>query len=213
MCRILVFSLVVGMVLLSGGCPAPTTDGGARTKGESVADMKDGEYQLATFGGGCFWCVEAVMEQLDGVVDARSGYMGGHVANPTYEQICTKTTGHIEVVQVTFDPSKVSYGTLLEWFFKSHDPTTRDQQGADKGPQYRSAIFCHSPEQKDAAQGAIKKIDASDAFEHPVVTEVLDAQKLWVAEGYHQDFYRNNKQHGYCQVVIAPKLDKLGLDK
>ena len=133
--------------------------------------MTEGSVELATFGGGCFWCVEAVIEQLDGVADVTSGYMGGHVDNPTYEQVCAKTTGHIEVVQVTYDPSKVGYGTLLKWFFKSHDPTSRDRQGGDEGPQYRSAIFCHSAEHKQAARDAIDKIDGSDVFAHKIVTE------------------------------------------
>ena len=219
--RMLVLCLAVAGAL-TAACDASRPDKETRdSQPAPVADqqqvggntMTEGSVELATFGGGCFWCVEAVLEQLDGVADVTSGYMGGHVDNPTYEQVCAKTTGHIEVVQVTYDPSKVGYGTLLKWFFKSHDPTSRDRQGGDEGPQYRSAIFCHSAEHKQAARDAIDKIDGSDVFAHKIVTEVLDAQTFWKAEGYHQDFYRNNKEHGYCQVVISPKLDKLGLDK
>ncbi len=224
MSRMLVFGLVVAGTFMvacdasrpgaeiRGDRPAAVADD-EQTKGDTMTGAAEGNLELATFGGGCFWCVEAVLEQLDGVSDATSGYMGGHVTDPTYAQICTKTTGHIEVVQVTYDPSKVGYGTLLKWFFKAHDPTSRDRQGGDTGPQYRSAIFCHSEEQKQAARDAIAKIDASDAFANKIVTDVLDAQTFWKAESEHQDFYRNNKEYGYCQVVITPKLDKLGLDK
>jgi len=169
--------------------------------------------EKATFGGGCFWCVEAVLEQLDGVLDVSSGYMGGHVENPTYEQVCTKKTGHAEVVQVTFDPARIGYGTLLEWFWKAHDPTTKDRQGNDVGPQYRSVIFAHSPEQKQAALASKAEQDRSGAHKAPIVTEIADATTYWPAEDYHQDYYRGNKSQGYCRSVIAPKLDKLGLEK
>lgn len=169
--------------------------------------------ELATFGGGCFWCTEAVMERLEGVSDVKSGYMGGHVDNPTYEQVCEKNTGHIEVIQITFDPAKISYDELLDVFWQAHDPTTWDQQGADKGPQYRSAIFAHSPEQKAKAEASKKKLNESGTLASPAVTEIRDAVKFWVAEDYHQDFYKNNPAYGYCRVVISPKLRKLGLEK
>lgn len=167
---------------------------------------------LATFGGGCFWCTEAVMERLEGVVDVKSGYMGGHVENPTYEQVCEKTTGHVEVIQVTFDPAKIKYEELLDVFWQAHDPTTWDQQGADKGPQYRSAIFTHSAEQKAQAENSKRALGQSGKFKDPIVTEIRDAAKFWVAEGYHQDFYKNNPNYGYCRAVISPKLKKLGFE-
>jgi len=183
--------------------------------GRKMVELSKPKLEVATFGNGCFWCTEAVMEQQDGVVDAVSGYMGGHVDNPTYEQICTKTTGHHEVVQVTYDPEKISYGTLLKWFWKSHDPTSKDQQGADKGPQYRSVIFTHTPGQKKQAEDAIARLTKEGVYLRPIVTEIHDAQShpFWKAEAEHQDFYKRNPNYGYCRVVIAPKLDKLGLDK
>jgi peptide-methionine (S)-S-oxide reductase len=177
-----------------------------------MADSK-GRRQVATFGGGCFWCVEAVLQQIDGVHDLKSGFMGGHVDNPTYDDICTKTTGHIEVVQVKFDPDVLSYEKLLKWFFKSHDPTSMDRQGGDAGPQYRSAIFWHGDEQKQTAETLIKKIDEADVFASKIVTVVREAEKFWIADAEHQDYYRRNKDQRYCQLVIAPKLGKLGLDK
>lgn len=169
--------------------------------------------EVATLGAGCFWCIEAVLEQLDGVLEVRSGYMGGHVENPTYEQVCSKTTGHAEVVQVTFDPEKISFKELLVSFWKLHDPTTLNRQGNDVGPQYRSAIFYHSEAQREAAEASKKKLEEAGVYPDPIVTEIKPASTFWVAEDYHQDFYRNNKGHGYCRLVIAPKLDKLGLDK
>lgn len=167
------------------------------------------ELETATFGAGCFWCVEAVFERLDGVEDARSGYMGGHVEHPSYEQVCTKTTGHVEVVQVRFDPRKIGYGELLEWFWQLHDPTTPDRQGADVGPQYRSVIFWHTPEQREAAEKS--RTSAQERFADPIVTELRAASRFWEAEDYHQDFFAQNRTQGYCRAVIAPKLAKLDL--
>ena len=166
--------------------------------------------ELATFGSGCFWCTEAVLEQLDGVIDVTSGYAGGSVASPTYEQVCSGTTGHAEVVQVTFDPARIRYEALLDWFFRSHDPTTRNRQGPDEGTQYRSVIFFHSPAQHAAALAAIAK--AQPGFGDPIVTEVSPAPRFWPAEPYHQDYFRNNPTKGYCRAMIAPKLKKLGLE-
>ncbi|HEB54439.1 MAG TPA: peptide-methionine (S)-S-oxide reductase [bacterium] len=165
---------------------------------------------LATFGGGCFWCTEAVLEQLDGVLDVRSGYMGGDVEQPTYQQVCTGTTNHAEVVQVTFDPRRISYETLLDWFFRSHDPTTLNRQGADVGTQYRSVVFWHSEEQRQQAEDFVARIAPN--WNAPIVTEISPAQTFWEAEAYHQDYYRNNPGQGYCRVVIKPKLEKLHLD-
>jgi len=166
--------------------------------------------QVATFANGCFWCTEAVLEQLPGVLDVVSGYMGGDVTNPTYQQICTGETGHAECVRVTFDPAKVTFGTLLDWFFRSHDPTTLNRQGADVGTQYRSAIFFHDRDQHAQALAAIAKFQPRLA--KPIVTEVSAASTFWPAEDYHQDYFRKHPNQGYCRAVIAPKLQKLGLE-
>ena len=167
--------------------------------------------EIATFGAGCFWCVEAVLEQLDGVLDVTSGYMGGDVDDPTYKQVCSGTTGHAEVVQVTFDPGVIPYEHLLAWFWKLHDPTTLNRQGADVGTQYRSAIFYHSDAQREAAEKS--RAAAQADFADPIVTEVTAASTYYAGEQYHQDYYRQNKQQGYCRAVIAPKLEKLGLEQ
>lgn len=168
--------------------------------------------EIATLGAGCFWCIEAVLLQVDGIESVRSGYMGGELENPTYKDICTGRTGHAEVVEVTFDPQVLPYEHLLEWFWKLHDPTTLNRQGNDIGTQYRSAIFVHSGDQRTRAEASRKAKDASGEFSSPIVTEIVDAETFWVAEDYHQDYYRQNKQQGYCRAVIAPKLDKLGLE-
>jgi len=178
-----------------------------------TADSHPASTDIATFGAGCFWCVEAVFERLDGVLDAVSGYMGGHVENPTYEQVCTGQTGHAEVVQVRFDPRRIPYEDLLGWFWRLHDPTTLDRQGADVGTQYRSAIFYHSEAQREAAEASKRKTDASDLHPDPIVTEIVPATTFYPAEEYHQDFYRLNPAQPYCRVVIPPKLEKLGLSK
>jgi peptide-methionine (S)-S-oxide reductase len=166
--------------------------------------------ETATLGAGCFWCVEAVLQQLDGVQDVTSGYMGGAVENPTYEAVCSGTTGHAEVVQVTFDPAVISYADLLQWFWKLHDPTTLNRQGADVGTQYRSVIFTHSAEQEKQAQAS--KLLAAKDFERPIVTEISSASTYYEAESDHQDYYALNRQQGYCRAVIRPKLEKLGLE-
>ena len=165
--------------------------------------------EIVTLGAGCFWCVEAVLEQLEGVSDVRSGYMGGHVDNPNYDQVCSGTTGHAEVVQVRFDPAKLPLEELLAWFWQLHDPTTLNRQGADVGTQYRSAIFYHSEQQRELAERS--KETAQPRFREPIVTEISPAGTFWEAEGYHQDFYRSNRSKGYCRAVIAPKLDRLKL--
>jgi peptide-methionine (S)-S-oxide reductase len=188
---------------------APASQPSSPTAGDSA--MPDDPATTATFGAGCFWCTEAVLEQLDGVLDVRSGYMGGAVANPTYEDVCGGETGHAEVVQVHFDPKVISYDTLLDWFWKLHDPTTLNRQGNDVGTQYRSVIFVHSDEQRRAAEASRTRAQA--AFNRPIVTEIAAAGPFYEAEGYHQDYYRGNKRQPYCQVLIAPKLDKLGLER
>jgi len=163
----------------------------------------------ATFGAGCFWCVEAVFERLPGVQSVMAGYAGGTKPNPTYEEVCTGRTGHAEVAQITFDPSKISYERLLEVFWEAHDPTTLNRQGADAGTQYRSAIFYHNEKQKLAAEKS--KRDAQKMFDDPIVTEIQPLTNFYPAENYHQDYFRNNPNAPYCVFVIKPKLKKLKL--
>ena len=163
---------------------------------------------LATLGGGCFWCLEAVYQQLEGVEQVVSGYAGGHVENPTYEQVCGKKTGHAEVVQLSFDPSRVSYRDLLEVFFTIHDATTKDRQGNDVGPQYRSVIFYHDDEQRRVAEEIIAELTAEHAFEAPIVTEVKPLTRFYAAENYHQNYFAQNSSQPYCAYVISPKLAK-----
>lgn len=208
---------LAGMPLLlacCGGKPEPTQLDEPMSKQEnSTPEREAGSNAVATFGAGCFWCVEAVLEQLDGVLDVSSGYMGGQLPNPTYQQVSSGTTGHAEVVQVTFDPRRISYEELLQYFWKLHDPTTLNRQGNDRGPQYRSVIFYHSDAQRQAAEKSRQAIDASGTFQDPIVTEISEAGPFFPAEDYHQDYYRLNKGEPYCRIVIAPKLDKLGLEK
>lgn len=162
---------------------------------------------LATFAGGCFWCTEAVFERLPGVKSVTSGYCGGHLENPDYQSVTSSTTGHAEAIQIAFDPAKISYEKLLEVFWQAHDPTTLNRQGADTGTQYRSSVFYHDEAQKAAADKS--KAEAQKGFSKPIVTEIAPLKKFYKAEGYHQDYYRNNPDAGYCRVVIKPKLDKL----
>lgn len=162
--------------------------------------------EVATLAGGCFWCLEAVYDQLRGVTDVVSGYAGGHVENPSYKAVCTGATGHAEVVQVTFDPAVISFRDLLNVFFTIHDPTTLNRQGADVGTQYRSAIFYHSEEQKATAETAIK--EAQSMWNDPIVTEIAPIDHFYAAEDYHQEYFANNPNQGYCQVVVAPKVAK-----
>lgn len=168
----------------------------------------NGEKEVATLAGGCFWCLEAAYDQLKGVEKVESGYAGGQVDNPTYQQVCTGTTGHAEVVQVTFDPSVISYRELLEVFFTIHDPTTLNRQGADVGTQYRSAIFYSSPEQKAAADSVIAELTAEKVWDNPIVTELAPLGEFYPAEDYHRDYYERNPSQPYCQAVIAPKVSK-----
>lgn len=163
---------------------------------------------LATLGGGCFWCLEAVYARADGVISAVSGYMGGQVPQPTYAQVCSGRSGHAEVVQVRFDPARIAYADLLDIFFAIHDPTTRDRQGNDVGPQYRSAIFFHDERQRDEAQSVIAALQASGRFGAPLVTEVSAASTFWPAEDYHQGYFDSHGHEPYCQYVVAPKVAK-----
>jgi len=164
--------------------------------------------EVATLGGGCFWCLEAVYDQLTGVEKVESGYSGGTVANPSYRQVSTGTTGHAEVVQITFDPAVVSFKEILEVFFTIHDPTQLNRQGPDVGPQYRSAIFYHSGEQKALAEQVIQEIESAGIWDDPIVTEVTPFTAFYVAEDYHQEYYRHNPEQMYCRMIIAPKVTK-----
>ena len=166
------------------------------------------ELETATFGGGCFWCTEAVFDEVIGVTDVVSGYTGGQLANPTYDDICTGSTGHAEVIRVTFDPAVISYAEILEIFFATHDPTTLNKQGADRGTQYRSAIFVHSPAQRLLADKIIAQLNAEKIWGSPIVTEVTDAPVFYPAEDYHQEFFKRNPNQGYCMAVVSPKLSK-----
>jgi peptide-methionine (S)-S-oxide reductase len=192
--------------------PGLGSGGGAAPSDEPAAAQAKPSTEVVTLGAGCFWCIEAVLEQIEGVTDVRSGYMGGEIERPSYEQVCSGTTGHAEVVEVSFDPAKLSFEKLLEHFWELHDPTTLNRQGNDFGTQYRSAIFYHSEAQRVAAEKSKAAKDASGELRRKIVTEIAPASKFWVAENYHQDYYRLNKRQPYCSAVIRPKLEKLGLE-
>jgi peptide-methionine (S)-S-oxide reductase len=165
-------------------------------------------FEVATLAGGCFWCLQPLFQELKGVEQVEVGYTGGHLANPSYEAVCTDTTGHAEAVQITFDPQAVPYVDLLRIFFSVHDPTTLNRQGADEGTQYRSAIFFHTPEQEKAARQVIAEVNEAELWRHPIVTEVTPASEFYRAEEYHQDYFRKNPFAGYCRAVVAPKVTK-----
>lgn len=164
--------------------------------------------ELATFGNGCFWCTEAIFQVLEGVEKVVSGYAGGHVEDPTYEQVCSGTTGHAEVLQITYDPDKTSYDELLEVFWKTHDPTTLNRQGNDIGTQYRSIIFYHTEEQQKRAEKYKQELDASVAFSGPIVTTIEPLPKFYPAEDYHQNYYKRNESQSYCSFAVRPKVEK-----
>ena len=164
--------------------------------------------EVATLAGGCFWCLEAIFDDLNGVVSVESGYTGGQVENPTYHEVCDGDTGHAEAVRITFDPAVIKYRDLLQLFFTIHDPTTRDRQGADVGPQYRSAIFYHDEEQKRTAEEVIRELEAAKIWPAPIVTELNAFDKFYMAEDYHQEYFKNNPTQGYCRMVVAPKVAK-----
>ncbi|MEK6850997.1 MAG: peptide-methionine (S)-S-oxide reductase MsrA [Candidatus Thermoplasmatota archaeon] len=174
-------------------------------------DTQDG-LETITLSGGCFWCLQPVFQELRGVEKVVVGYAGGHVKNPSYEMVCTDTTGHAEVVQVTFDPKVISLEDLLKVFFSVHDPTTLNRQGADEGTQYRSAIFYHTPEQQAAAERVIRELEAAKLWDDPIVTEVAPFTAFYSAEDYHQDYFRKNTHAGYCRAVVAPKVAKFRKD-
>ena len=178
-------------------------------KMEVKKEIMNDSVQVATFAGGCFWCTEAVFLEVKGVEKIVSGFTGGFVKNPAYREVCNETTGHAEGIQITFNPKEVAYEDLLEIFFATHDPTTLNKQGADVGTQYRSAIFYHSNEQKEKAEQYIQFIEKEKLYANPIVTQIEEAGVFYLAEDYHQNYYNQNKEQGYCQYVIAPKLDKL----
>jgi peptide-methionine (S)-S-oxide reductase len=178
------------------------------TTGEG-APMPDVTPQTAIIGGGCFWCLEAVFEQLRGVLSVESGYAGGHTAKPTYQQVCGGNTGHAEVVRITFDPTVITFRELLEVFFTTHDPTTLNRQGNDIGTQYRSVIFCQNSEQRATAESVIAELTADHVFPSPIVTDLAGPAEFYKAEDYHQGYYRANPGQGYCQAVVSPKVAKL----
>ncbi len=182
----------------------------AFTGGMAMADEAPApKLAKATLAGGCFWCTEAVFERLEGVTSVTSGYLGGEVPNPSYKDVCTGLTGHAEAVEIEYDPAVVPFAKLLEVFFATHDPTTKNRQGADVGTQYRSGIFYHDEEQKRVAEEVIKRLDASGAFPGRIVTEVTKATTFYPAEDYHQDYFANNPGQGYCRAVVAPKVYKV----
>lgn len=170
--------------------------------------MRTSRPEVATLAGGCFWCLEAVFDELEGVQDVVSGYAGGSVPHPSYKQVCNGDTGHAEVVQVTFDPAVLSYRDLLKVFFAIHDPTTLNRQGADVGTQYRSAIFTHSDEQEKVVDEVIAELNAEKIYDDPIVSEVVPAEAFYPAEDYHQEYFRRNPNQGYCRMIIAPKVAK-----
>lgn len=168
----------------------------------------ESDTEVATFGAGCFWCVEAVFQQLDGVISVESGYSGGEIENPTYQQVCSGTTGHAEVCRIEFDPQRISYDQLLEVFWQTHDPTTLNRQGNDVGTQYRSVIFYHTDRQRELAEKRKTELNEAGAWDTPIVTEIVPATDFYKAEDYHQNYYRENPNQGYCQAIIRPKVEK-----
>lgn len=202
--RLAAYSLALAGVACSGGTARSTTPHDP----VQMNTMVDASLDTITLGAGCFWCVEAIFTELKGVHTVTSGYMGGHVKDPTYREVCTGTTGHAEVTCVVYDPKVIGYDAILEVFWQTHDPTTLNRQGADVGTQYRSVIFYHTDEQRRIAEAYKAKLDASGAFRAPLVTEIVPATAFYAAEDYHQDYYAQNGEQGYCQMVIRPKLDK-----
>ncbi len=199
------YLIILSVILLFTACSNANS---INTKSMDQGINNQDSLETATFAAGCFWCVEAVFQELKGVISVKSGYMGGKVKNPTYKEICTGLTGHAEVCQIVYDPKIIQYKDLLEAFWQSHDPTTLNRQGADVGTQYRSAIFYHSVEQKNAAEFYKEQLNTENAFGKPVVTEISELAEFYVAEDYHQNYYNQNGDAPYCQFVIAPKLEK-----
>ncbi|WP_460551386.1 peptide-methionine (S)-S-oxide reductase MsrA [Ferruginibacter profundus] len=204
-------SIFLSFLVFTGLYSCAQKDNNTTTKKENkkmTTTNNPATIDTATFGTGCFWCTEAIFQQLEGVVSVTSGYSGGTVVNPTYEEVCSKTTGHAECLNVVYDSSKITYDELLEIFWQVHDPTTLNRQGADVGPQYRSAIFYHNEEQKAKAEKYKAALDKSGAWDKPIVTTLEKFEVFYPAEAYHQNYYNNNSNQGYCQFVIRPKLEK-----
>lgn len=202
--KLIFLALTVSLALFS--C-AKESKSNTKTNGEMIMTT-NAKLDTATFGAGCFWCVEAVFQRLKGVHSVASGYSGGTVDNPTYKEVCSGTTGHAEVCQIVFDPGQITYTDMLQAFFSSHDPTTLNRQGNDEGTQYRSAIFYHNDEQRALAEKAKKELNAAKAFDNPIVTEIAPFTKFYKAEDYHQNYYNENGNQPYCSFVIRPKLEK-----
>ena len=200
------FSVILLTISLVA-CTQPKTDKKLATMNKETIP-NGAKTDTATFGEGCFWCTEAFFQRLNGVYHVLSGYGGGFVKNPTYEQVCDKNTGHAELARIVYDPTKISYDELLEVFWKTHDPTTKDQQGNDVGPQYRSVIFYHNEDQKQKAIHYKDVLNKSGAWDRPIVTEIEPFKDFYPAENYHQNYYNDNQNQGYCRFVIAPKLEK-----
>lgn len=203
-------SLIYGISILLSliGCNQSELAASTNNASLNALDTKNNTMEIATFGNGCFWCTEAIFQNLKGVEKVVSGYSGGHVENPTYKQVCTGTTGHAEVIQITYDPAVITYDELLEVFWKTHDPTTPNRQGNDVGPQYRSAVFYHNEEQKEKAEKYKKELNAAGAYDAPIVTEITAFEKFYPAEDYHQNYFNLNGSQPYCSFVIRPKVEK-----
>lgn len=204
---LLLYALFAVLGTAIAGCTTNSNSQFQQVK--TMDEQPKADNEIATFGTGCFWCTEAVFQSLKGVYKVESGYSGGKVVNPTYKEVCEGTTGHAEVVQITYNPKVISFAQLMEVFFKTHDPTTLNRQGADEGTQYRSAVFYHNEEQRKFAEEIKAKLNAEKAYDSPIVTEVTAFTKFYKAEDYHQDYYNlNGQSNGYCRMVIQPKLDK-----
>ncbi|HAD13182.1 MAG TPA: peptide-methionine (S)-S-oxide reductase [Saprospirales bacterium] len=203
----ILFALVASMGIACGaGQPEKSISVSNMQSVTQEAPAPSGKTEIATLGGGCFWCVEAIYQDLKGVLKVESGYSGGHIDNPTYKEVCSGLTGHAEVIQVTFDPAIISYADILHIFFTVHDPTTLNRQGNDSGTQYRSVIYYHSEEQRKTAEAV--KIEAKEAWDDPIVTEISAFEKFYKAEDYHQNYFKDNPNQGYCSFIIAPKVKK-----
>lgn len=201
--------LLSGLSFLHVSCNDQKSKTNNETMNKNEIQIKNSEgKETATFGGGCYWCTEAIFQQLKGVDTVISGFSGGTVINPSYEAVCNGTTGHAEVIQITYDPEIISYDELLEVFWQTHDPTTLNRQGYDVGTQYRSVIFYHSDEQKNSAETYKKKLDEAGIYESKIVTEISAYTNFFPADKYHQNYYNSNKEQGYCRMVITPKLEK-----
>jgi len=201
-------AIFVSIISLAGLNSCAQKDNNTKISNTTMNNSHNTTGDTATFGNGCFWCTEAIFQQLEGVIRVTSGYSGGKVPNPTYEQVCSKTTGHAECLNIIYDPKKISFDELLEVFWKTHDPTTLNRQGADVGTQYRSVVFYHDEEQKAKALKYKTELDKSGAFDNPIVTTLEPFTVFYPAEDYHQNYYNNNTSQGYCQFVIRPKLEK-----